>query len=48
VVAWQMPNGTTLQFSPGFGLNSNSHGILWRFTVAHEINQFARLFRRGE
>jgi len=24
-------------------LNDNSHGVLWRFTVAHEINQLARL-----
>jgi hypothetical protein len=44
-IAWVLPNNTTLEFSAGFGLNDNSHGVLWRFTVAHEINQFARLLR---
>lgn len=44
-IAWTLPNHTTLEFSPGFGLNANSHGVLWRFTVAREINQFGRLFR---
>ena len=44
-IAWTLPGDTTLKFSPGFGLNDNSHGMLWRFTVAHEINQFGRLFR---
>lgn len=48
VVAWQLPNNTTLRFSPGFGLTGNSYGVLWRFTVAHEIDQFGRLFGRGE
>lgn len=45
-LAWALPNNTTIAFSPGFGLNSNSHGVLWRVTVAHEINQFSSLFRR--
>lgn len=45
VIAWMLPNNTTIEFSPGFGLNANSHGVLWRFTIAHEINQFGRLFR---
>jgi len=41
-VAWALPNNTTFSFSPGFGLNGNSHGVLWRFTVAHEIDVRAR------
>ena len=41
-IAWTLPNNTTLEFSPGFGLNDHSHGVLWRFTVAHEFNQFGR------
>jgi hypothetical protein len=45
-LAWALPNNTTLAFSPGFGLNSNSHGVLWRVTIAHEINQFSSMFRR--
>jgi hypothetical protein len=44
-IAWALPNNTTLRFSPGFGLNGNSHGVLWRFTVAREIDQFGKLFR---
>lgn len=43
VLAWKLPTNTTLKFSPGFGLNDNSHGVLWRFSIAHEINQFGRL-----
>ncbi len=43
-VAWVLPNNTMLEFSPGFGLNDISHGVLWRFTVAHEVNQVGRLF----
>jgi hypothetical protein len=44
-IAWNLPNNTTFKFSPGFGLNDNSHGVLWRFTIAQEINQFGKLFR---
>ncbi len=46
-IAWTLPNNTTLEFSPGFGLNDHSHGVLWRFTIAHEFNQFGRLLRNG-
>ncbi|MBI1786331.1 MAG: hypothetical protein HYR60_02115 [Acidobacteria bacterium] len=45
IIAWTLPNNTTLEFSPGFGLNQNSHGVLWRFTVAREFNQFGRWLR---
>jgi hypothetical protein len=48
VIAWKLPNNTTLKFSPGFGLVDNSHRVLWRFTVAHEINQFGRLLGFGK
>ncbi len=45
-VSWTLPNSnTTVRFSPGFGLNGNSDRVLWRFTVAREIDQFGRLFR---
>jgi hypothetical protein len=47
-IAWALPSGTTFKFSPGFGLNGNSNDFLLRFTVAHEINQFGRLFRRSK
>lgn len=45
-IAWQLPNGTVLGIAPGFGLNSNSHGFLLRFSVTYEINQFVRMFHR--
>jgi hypothetical protein len=44
-IAWTLPGHTTVEFSPGFGLNDHSHGVLWRFTVAREFNQFGRLMR---
>ncbi|PYP89453.1 MAG: hypothetical protein DMG65_13460 [Candidatus Angelobacter sp. Gp1-AA117] len=47
VVNFRMPNGPVFQASPGFGLNSNSHGFLLRFGVAYEIDQvFSRLRRK--
>ena len=39
VLAWAMPNGTTMKFSPSFGLNENSHGFLMRFGISYEIGQ---------
>ncbi|HEX8712698.1 MAG TPA: hypothetical protein VF730_12550 [Terracidiphilus sp.] len=46
VVNWALPHGTTLGFSPQFGLNGNSVGALWRFNVSYEIQQFRNLFLR--
>jgi len=31
VAAWNLPSGWTFHVSPGFGLNSNSHGFLLRW-----------------
>lgn len=47
---WTAPNGTTISFSPQFGLNDNSIARLYRFGISYEINQlFGRLnFRRGQ
>jgi hypothetical protein len=39
-MAFYIPKGPTISLSPGFGLNSNSHGFLLRFGVAYEINNF--------
>ena len=39
-VAFYIPKGPALRLSPGFGLNSNSHGFLMRFGVSYEINNF--------
>lgn len=39
-VAFNTPNGITYKFSPEFGLNDNSVGVLWRFGATYEIQQF--------
>lgn len=46
-VNFSLPHGPTLGFSPQFGLNDNSAGVLWRFKVSYEIQQFRDWFRRG-
>lgn len=45
-VAFRMPNGPAFQISPAAGLNENSHGMLLRFGISYEFNQFARLWRK--
>jgi hypothetical protein len=47
---WTAPNGTTISFSPQFGLNDYSIPRLYRFGISYEINQlFGHLnFRRGQ
>ena len=48
-LAWNLPSGTTLRVSPGFGLTGESHSTLIRFGVSHEFpgfgQQVKRLFR---
>jgi hypothetical protein len=44
-MAFHLPSGPTLAVSPGFGLNSNSHGFLLRFGVSYEIDQFVSRLR---
>ncbi len=46
VVAWDLPNGVTLRFSPTFGLTSESHRALIRFGVSYEIPGFGPRLRR--
>ena len=38
-VSFDIPKGPTLTFSPSFGLNSNSVGVIYRFKVSYEIQQ---------
>lgn len=45
-VALNAPHGLTFKFSPEFGLNDNSAGVLWRFGVSYEISQVRDWFRR--
>ena len=44
-MAFHMPSGPTLAVSPAAGLNSNSHGLLLRFGVSYEIDQFVSRLR---
>jgi len=46
LLSWELPNGTTIRFSPGFGLTRESHRVLLRFGVAYEIAGFGRRMRR--
>lgn len=45
VLHWQPPSGPSFKISPGFGLNSYSHGFLMRFGVSYEIAQIGALLR---
>jgi hypothetical protein len=45
-VSFDIPKGPTITFSPSFGLNANSVGVLYRFKVSYEIQQiFSRLHK---
>jgi hypothetical protein len=48
VIAWQVSDNAALHFSPGFGLNHESNGVIVRFGYSYEIRGFgtrmARLF----
>jgi len=45
-VAFDIPRGPTVSFSPNFGLNDNSAGVIYRFKVSYELQQiFGRLHR---
>lgn len=47
LVGFNIPRGPTLSFSPNFGLNANSVGVLYRFTVSWEVQQLFGHFHRG-
>lgn len=47
-IALNTPSGVSFKFSPEFGLNDNAAGVLWRFGVSYEIQQFRDLFRRAK
>jgi hypothetical protein len=42
-----IPSGPTVSFSPGFGLNANSVGVIYRVKVSYEFQQISNWFRRG-
>jgi len=45
MVEFNIPKGPSIGFEPAFGLNANSVGVLWRFKVSYEIEQFLNLFK---
>jgi hypothetical protein len=45
-VAWNLPSGSTLRVSPGFGLTGESHGTLIRFGVSHEFSGFGQQVKK--
>jgi hypothetical protein len=47
MVQWNIPKGPSIGFEPGFGLNASSVGMLWRFKVSYEVEQFFGMFRRA-
>ncbi len=42
-LAWNLPSGWTLRAEPAFGLNDQSHRLLFRFGVAYEVSGFGRM-----
>ncbi len=46
-VAFNIPRGPTVSFSPSFGLNANSVGVIYRIKVAYEFQQISSWFRRS-
>jgi hypothetical protein len=47
ILGFNIPNGPTINFSPNFGLNDNSIGVVYRFTLSYEIQQVSGLFHRS-
>ena len=45
-LSFRMPEGPTFKVAPGFGLNDHSHGMLLRFGVSYEFEQFFSKMRR--
>jgi hypothetical protein len=43
-IGFSIPGGPTLSFSPNFGLNDNSVGVIYRFQVSYEIQQILSRF----
>jgi hypothetical protein len=46
-VAFDIPRGPTVSFSPAFGLNANSVGVLYRVKVSYELQQIFGHFHRS-
>ncbi len=44
-IAWQLPNGPLIRFSPGFGMTAQSLPVLFRFSISYEVAQAGRAVR---
>jgi hypothetical protein len=44
-IAFNIPRGPTVTFSPNFGLNDNSVGVIYRFKLSYELQQITSWFR---
>ena len=42
LIAWNLPSGISLRFSPGWGLNDDSHRFLLRFGLSYEFSHVGR------
>lgn len=47
ILQFNIPRGPSIGFEPAFGLNANSVGVLWRFKVSYEFEQFFSRLRRN-
>ena len=47
-IGFNIPRGPTVTFSPNFGLNDNSVGVLYRFQVSYEFQQIFGSHSRGK
>jgi len=45
-IAWNLPTDWTFRLSSGFGLNNNSHRLLFRWGVSKEFSGFGETLRR--
>jgi hypothetical protein len=45
-LAFAIPRGPTVSFSPNFGLNANSVGMIYRFKVSYELQQIFQHFKQ--
>jgi len=47
MIQFNIPKGPSIGFEPSFGLNANGVGVLWRFQVSYEIEQFLGLLKKS-
>lgn len=46
VLVWNLPSDWSLRFSPGFGLNDNSHRLIFRWGLSREFSGFGSMVSR--